>query len=99
MDIKDAVSTGNSDYLATLHKHMLLHFFSSGFNAYAIEMLTNVMQNEVLLSEAEAHQTKFAATANWHGGYGKNVEIDLFQENRNRGTLKKLLSQTKQTKL
>jgi hypothetical protein len=102
VDIKDAVSTGNSDYLATLHKHMLLHFFSSGFNAYAIEMLTNVMQNEVLLSEAEAHQTKFAATANWHGGYGKNVEIDLFQENRNRGTLQKLLSQwgqTKQTKL
>lgn len=47
-------------------------------------MLTNVMQNEVLLSEAEAHQSKFAATANWHGGYGKNVEIDLFQENRNR---------------
>ena len=85
VDIKDAVSTGNGAYLATIHKQMLLHFFSSpGFNAYAIEMLINVIQNEVLLSEAEAHQSKFAATANWHGGHGKNVEIDLFQENRNR---------------
>ena len=36
------------------------------------------MQNEVLFLEAEAIQTKFAATANWHGGYGKNIEIDLF---------------------
>ena len=84
VDIKDAVSTGDGDYLVTIHKQMFLHFFSSpGFNAYAIEMLTNATQNEVL-SEAEAHQSKFAATANWHGGYGKNVEIDLFQENRNR---------------
>ena len=47
MDIKDAVSTGNGNYLATIHKQMLFHFFSSpGFN---------VMQNEVLLSEAETH--------------------------------------------
>ena len=26
----------------------------------------------------------WAATVNWSGGYGKNVEIDLFQENRNK---------------
>ena len=64
---------------------MLLHFFSSpGFSAYAIEMLINVIQNEVLLSEAKAHPSMFAAAANWRGGYSKNVKIDLFQENRNR---------------
>ena len=62
----------------------LLIFFTPGFNAYAIEMLVNIIQNEVLLSEAEAHQCKLAAIANWHGGYGRNMEIDLFQEIRNK---------------
>lgn len=47
-------------------------------------MLVNIIQNEVLLSEAEAHQCKLAAITNWHGGYGGNMEIDLFQEIRNR---------------
>ena len=89
VEIKDAVSTGIGDYLTTIHKQMLLHFFSGpGFNAYSIEILINVMQNEVLFSEAEAIQTKFPATANWHGGYGKNIEIDLFPrfscKNRNK---------------
>ena len=85
-DVKDAVSTGNGDYLATLHKQLLVNFFStSGFNAYAIEMLVNIIQNEVLLSEAEAHQCKLAAVANWHGGCDRNMEIDLFQEIRNKG--------------
>ena len=69
-DVKDAVSTGNGNYLATLHKQLLVNFFfTPGFNAYAIEMLVNIIQNEVLLSEAEAHQCKLAAIANWHGGY------------------------------
>lgn len=37
-----------------------------------------------LLSEAEACKCKWASTVNWSGGKGKNVEIDLFQENRNK---------------
>ena len=55
-----------------------------GFNAYAIEMFINIVQNEVLLSEAESHQSTWAATANWKGGSGKNIEIDILQENRNK---------------
>ena len=46
-------------------------------------MLINILQCNVLLSEAEAHQCKWAATVNWKGGSGNNIEIDLFQENRN----------------
>ena len=84
-DFKDAVSSGNGDYLSILHKQLLVHFFSAtGFNDYAIEMLTNIMQTQILLSEAEAHKCKWASTVNWSGGEGKNVEIDLFQENRNK---------------
>ena len=44
-------------------------------------MFINILQCNVLLSEAE--HCKWAATVNWKGGTGKNIEIDLFQENRN----------------
>ena len=83
-DFKDAVSTGNGDHLLILRKQLLVHFFSTpGFNEFAIEMLINILQCEVLLSKAEAKRCKWAATVNWKGGSGKNIEIDLFQENRN----------------
>ena len=85
LDIKDAVREGNGETLATLHKVLLPYFKSlPGFNAYAIEMLISVIQNEVFLSEAEAHHCMWASTANWKGGVAKNIEIDLLQENRNK---------------
>ena len=83
-DFKDAVATGNGEHLAILRKQLLIHFFSTpGFNEFAIEMLINILQCEVLLSKAEAHCCKWAATVNWKGGASNNIEIDLFQENRN----------------
>ena len=83
-DFKDAVSTGNGDHLLILRKQLLIHFFSTpGFNEFAIEMLINILQCEVLLSKSEAKRCKWAATVNWKGGSGKNIEIDLFQENQN----------------
>jgi hypothetical protein len=54
-------------------------------------MLINILQCEVLLLKAEAHRCKWAATVNWKGGSGRNIEIDLFQENRN-CEMKKLIS-------
>ena len=45
IDFKDAVKEGNGERLATLHRQFLQHFKSdSGFNAYAIEMLINIVQ-------------------------------------------------------
>ena len=83
-DIKDAVTTGNGEHLATLRKQLLAHFFSTpGFNEFSIEMLINTLRMNVLLSEAEAHHCKWAATVNSKGGSNNNIEIDLFQENRN----------------
>ena len=83
-DIKDAVAIGNGEYLSILRKQLLVHFFSNpGFNEFSIEMFINILQCNVLLSEAEAEHCKWAATVNWKGGAGKNIEIDLFQENRN----------------
>lgn len=91
IDFKDAVKEGNGERLATLHKQLLPHFKSApGFNAYSIEMLINIIQNEVFLSEAEAHQCIWAATVNWKGGIRKNIEIDLLQENRNRDLKKEI---------
>ena len=67
-------------------RKLLVPYFKSfpSFNTYGIEMLINVVQNEAFLSEAEANQCMWASTANWNGGPGKNIEIDLLQENRNK---------------
>jgi hypothetical protein len=82
---KDAVKSGNGSFIATLHKELLLHFHShSSFNVYAIEMMISIVQNEILLSPAQAHHCNWASTANWKGGKDHNIEIDLLQENRNK---------------
>ena len=79
-DFKDAVAVGNGLHLSILHKQLLIHFFSAtGFNEYAIEMLISIMQSQILLS-----QCKWASIVNWSGGERRIVEIDLFQENRNK---------------
>ena len=77
--------------LNQLHKQ-LLHYFKTdnGHNSYAIEMLISVIQNEVFLNVAEAHQCTWAATSNSKGGKKKNIEIDLLQENIN-ADLKKMI--------
>ena len=85
LDCKHAVASGNGEHLALVQKQMLYHFSSvSGYNSYAIEMLISTIQNEVLLSTAEAHHCKWAALVNWKGGENKNIQIDLLQENRNK---------------
>lgn len=90
-DFKDAVKSGNEDYLAVLRKQLLVHLFSTpGYNEFSIEMLTNILHCQVLLTEQEAHQCKWAATGNWNGGSHKNIEIDLFQENQN-SEMKKMI--------
>lgn len=50
----------------------------------AIEMLINVIQNELFLSEAKAHKCIRASTANWKGSLRRNIEIDLLQEISNK---------------
>lgn len=90
-DIKDAVNKGNGERINQIHKQLLHHFKTDpGYNAYGIEMFINIVQNEVLLSEKEAYQCIWVETASWTGGEGKNLEIDLMKENRNRD-LKKLI--------
>ena len=92
-DIKDAVKEGNGLRLHQIHKQLLHHFKSdSGYNVYAIEMFINIIQNEVLLSKQEAQQCIWSATANWPGGKGRNIKIDLLQENRNKD-LKNLIKE------
>lgn len=91
LDFKDAVREGNGARLATLHKVLVQHFKSfPGFKSYAIEMHISVVQNEVFLTDAEAHNCVWASTANWTGGPGRNIEIDLLQENRNRDLKKQI---------
>ena len=90
-DFKDAVAMGNGELLSILRKQLSVHFHSNpGFNEFSIEMFINSLQWQVFLTEADAHECEWVITVNWRGGSGKNVEIDLFQENRN-GEMKKLI--------
>ena len=83
-DYRDAVKEGDGKRMAQIHKDFLLYFKTDrSFNAYAIEMMVNIAQNEVLLSEQEAHRAIWSQTVNWKGGEGRNIEADLMQENRN----------------
>ena len=73
-DLNDAVKEGDGPRLATLSKVLLLHFKAvHGFNSYAIEMITNIAQNSVLLSECLSNQCIWAATASWKGGIRKKT--------------------------
>ena len=86
LSYEEALVECNLKTLKGRREDMLLYFSSvSGFYSYAIEMLISTIQNAVLLSPVESHQCKWAALANWKGGRNKNIEIDLLQENRNKG--------------
>ena len=48
-DMKDAAAGGNGEYLSFLRMQLLLHFVATpGFNEFAIEMLFNILQCNVL---------------------------------------------------
>ena len=84
-DFKRAVRMGDGDRLASLHKVLLKHFKSdAGYNIYAIEMFISILQDTVFLTEAQAHQTRWASLATLKGGLDHNMEIDLLQEVMNR---------------
>ena len=57
-----------------------------GFNSSAIEMLISVVlcENEVFLTDAEAHNCGRASTANCRGSPGRNIVVDLLLKNRNK---------------
>ena len=83
-DYCDAVREGDGKQMDQIHKDFLLYFKTdSSFDAYSLEMMVNVAQNEILLSEREAQRAIWSQTVNSKGGPGKNMEADLMQENRN----------------
>ena len=62
-DHRDAVKEGDGKRMAQIHKDFLLYIKTDrSFNAYAIEIMVNIAQNEVLLSEQEAHRAIWSQT-------------------------------------
>ena len=62
-------------------------------------MFISIVQNEIFHSEEEAYQCTCAATANWTGGSGKYLEMDLMQENRYKDLKKMIKSLTRKKDL
>ena len=93
LDCKHAVASGNGEHLALVQKQMLYHFSSvSGYNSYAIEMLITTIQNEVLLSTAEAHHCKWAALVNWKGGDKNKTEKAIQRMSKAAGGVSKIIN-------
>ena len=60
-DFWDSIATGKGKHLSVIRKQLFVNFFATpGFNEFAIEMLINTLQNQVLLSEAEVYYCQWA---------------------------------------
>ena len=90
-NFKNAVSEGSSQRLATLHKLLVPHLKSlPGFNIDAIEMMMiSVIQNEVFSGRNSSVYVGLYCKLEG-GGAGKNIEIDLLQESRNKDIKKSI---------
>ena len=66
-DVKNAVSLGDSDRLASLRKLLLKHFESdSAYKTYAIKMFISIIQDAIFLAEAQTHQTRWTFLQTLH---------------------------------
>lgn len=83
LEFKDAWGEGDGDRSNTCWKMFLLHFRASHCVKYAWEALRLQFQL-VFLPPALSHQVKWERYVNTHGGPGRNIPCDLFNEHMNK---------------
>ena len=83
LEFKDAWSEGDGNRVLRCWKVFLLHFYSSGRTKYSWEALRMQFQL-VTLSPSLSHQLKWGRFVNTHGGLGRNIPCDLFNEHMNK---------------
>ena len=83
LEFRDAWSEGDGERVLRCWKVFLLHFRSSGRTKYAWEALRMQFQL-VTLSPSLSHQLKWGRFINTHGGLGRNIPCDLFNEHMNK---------------
>ena len=83
LEFKDAWCEGDGDRIVRCWKVFLLHFRASGQTKYSWEALRMQFQLATL-PPSLSHQLKWGRFINTHGGLGKNIPCDLFNEHMNK---------------
>ena len=83
LEFKDAWMEGDGERMCRCWKLFMLHFQSNGRTKYAWEALRQQFQL-VTLPPSLAFRLKWSRFVNVHGGKGKNIPCDLFNEHKNK---------------
>ena len=83
LELKDAWSEGDGERVIQCLKVFMVHFRCSGRTKYSWEILRMLFQLEYL-PPSLSHQLKWARFVNTHGGLGRNIPCDLFNEHMNK---------------
>lgn len=84
LEFRDAIHEGDGPRIMRCWKFMLLYFFSSGHNKYALEAFNLLADVHSAASPRLAHQIMWSRTVNTQGRPGHNVPVDLHMEHLNR---------------
>ena len=79
-EFRDAWKEGDADRVFRCWRLMLPHFKSSGRSKYSLEALRLQFQVRAVLSPQLAHQVLWDRFVNTHGGAGRNIPCDLYNE-------------------
>ena len=83
LEFTDAWKHGDGERITSCWRVFLLHFCANGRTKYALEALTLQFQLATL-SPSLVHQLTWGRFVNTHGGRGRNIPCDLFNEHVNR---------------
>ena len=82
-EFRDAWAEGDGDRVVRCWKMFMLHFKASGCTKYALEALRLQIQLKTA-SPNLAHQIRWHRFVNTHGGLGRNIPCDLYNEHLNK---------------
>ena len=83
LEFTDARAEGDGERILRCWRIFLLHFHVNGRTKYALEALTLRFQLATL-NPSLVHQLTWGRFINTHGGIGRNISRDLFNEHVNR---------------
>ena len=82
-EFRDALAEGDGERICRCWKVLLMHFYNAQRTKYAWEALKLQFQLAVL-PPSLSHQVKWGRFFNTHGGPGRNIPCDLFNEHLNK---------------
>ena len=82
-EFRDAWAEGDGERICRCWKVLLMHFYNAQRTKYAWEALKLQFQLAVL-PPSLSHQVKWGRFVNTHGGPGRNIPCDLFNEHLNK---------------